>query len=154
MNLNNRGAWDPRANLNIEQSLASFDNVAIELLDMRRRDDKATDWDWKTDSQGPDVAPTVLFSTDRAQMQVFRFTLTMDGPVGSVDQYRTVRFTFDHRVAPDLRISAGMAVRVTSCPGNPANTSYVYIVNSGLNSGSPFRRTIECEVDMRRVWPS
>ncbi len=154
MNLNNRGAWDPRLKLNVENSLAAFDNVEFELLDMKRRLDNADDWDWKTDTTSGDTTPQVLFRTDRAQMQVFRFTLTMDGPVGSVDQYRTVRFTFDHRVQPDLRISAGMAIRVVSCPGNPTNESYVYIVNSGLNSGSPFRRTIEAEVDMRRIWPS
>lgn len=153
MGLNSRGAMDPRLGITLERPLSAFNNCAIEVYDMKMSDETGADWDWKTDTGGSSATPVKVFSTEGAQMQVFRFTLTMDGPVGSVDQYRTVRFTFDHRESPELRFQKGWVVRVTSCPGNPANESYQYIINSGLNSGSPFRRTIETEVDMARVWP-
>lgn len=153
MNLNNRGAYDPRLNTTLERPLASFNNCIIQLLDMKRGEQTAEGWDWRGITPADQSAEPEVLLTAEAQMQVFRFTLTMDGPVGSVDQYRTVRFTFSHKEQPDLRIRNGYVIRVISCPGNPTNETYQYIVNSGLNSGTSFRRTVETEVDMSRVWP-
>lgn len=153
MNLNNRSMFDPRLVRSTNIPLDGAENCEIELYDFHRDLDTGKDWDWKTNLGDGDATPTLIWAGP-AQMQVFRFTLTMDGPVGSVDQYRTVRFTVNRSKIGDMRIPGGWVVKVTSCPESPSNTSYQYIVNSGLNSGTPLRRTIEAEVDMTRVWPS
>lgn len=149
MNLNRRPAIDPRWVESAQQPLDGFLNCTIELLDMNMGDQSAVEYDWKT-NQGGSVEPVVLFSGD-AQVQVYRFTLTMDAPVGSVDQVRNARFTVKQAEIDGLDIRKGMQVRVTSCPGNNTLERYQYVVNSGLNSGTPFRRTIETEIDMARV---
>ena len=106
---------------------------------------------WTTTGARTRVRTQSLWSGE-AQAQVYRFTLTMDAPVGSVDQVRNVRFTADARgELNSLDIRKGMRVRVVSCEKNPSLERYQYVVNSGLNSGSNFRRTIETEVDMARV---
>ncbi len=151
MNLNNRRVMDPRLPEAADFTLDGLENCEIELYHFKRAQDDGDDWDWKTNASSGNAEPVLMYAGP-AQMQVFRFTLTMDGPVGAVDQYRTVRFTVKRKDFGDMRIQKGWVIKVTSCPDAPANTTYQYIVNSGLNSGSPFRRTIECEVDMGRVW--
>lgn len=76
----------------------------------------------------------------------------MDAPAGSVDQVRNVRFTLNKTISEGIDIRKGQIVRVTSCPLDSSLERYQYIVNSGLNSGWSFRRTIETEVDMARVF--
>jgi len=129
-----------------------FLNCTIELYDQEQIDD-GDNYNWQTNA-GAGSASTLLWAGP-AQVQVFRFTLTMDAPVGSVDQLRSVRFTIDANdpVIKELDIRRGQSVRVITCPMNHTLTRYQYVVNSGLNSGSSMRRTIETEVDMTRVIP-
>lgn len=149
MNLNSRPTADPRWIEHVQNPLDGFINCEIDVLDMHLSSDDGRNYDWRT-NQGATGAPTILYS-GLAQLQVYRFTLTMDAPVGSVDQVRNVRFTLPRKTALELNIRKGMQVRVNSCPNDPALTRYQYVVNSGLNSGWGFRRTIETEVDMARV---
>lgn len=125
-----------------------FINCTIALIDEKYELDGAS-YNWYT-NEDSGSAPVVLWH-GAAQAQIFRFTLTMDAPVGAVDQVRTVRFTVDAPELEDVDIRKGMQVRVLAAPMNPSLTSYQFVVNSGLNSGTPFRRTIETEVDMSRV---
>lgn len=150
MNLNKRPAIDPRWIDAAQPTLDGFINCTIELLDMNHVED-GQDYDWRT-NQGANVEPEVLF-TGEAQIQVYRFTLTMDAPVGSVDQTRNARFTVNHPDIAGVDVRKGQRVVVTSCPNDPALERFQYVVNSGFNSGSSFRRTIETEVDMARVMP-
>lgn len=130
--------------------MGGFVNCTIALLDEQSEKD-GQDYNWYTNEDaGSDV---LLLWSGEAQVQIFRFTLTMDAPVGSVDQVRTVRFTVDRAEFGEIDVRKGMQVRVLDAPMNQSLRSYQYIVNSGLNSGTPIRRTIECEVDMGRVLP-
>jgi hypothetical protein len=129
--------------------MSGFLNCTIDLLDMNMGED-GDDYNWYT-NEGAYTEPTRLMSGVSAQLQIFRFTLVMDAPVGSVDLTRTVRFTVASADAEGIDIRKGMMVRVTDCPGDDTLTRYQYIVNSGINSPWSFRRTIETEVDMARV---
>lgn len=149
MNLNNRATADPRWIQHVQNPLDGFLNCEIQLLDMNLREDDGRNFDWKTNT-GSSATPDILYA-GVAQLQVYRFTLTMDAPVGSVDQVRNVRFTLPRKVGLDLDIRKGMQIAVTSCENDPSLTRYQYVVNSGLNSGWGFRRTIETEVDMARI---
>lgn len=150
VNLNKRPVIDPRWKTSVQSPLDGFLNCEIELLDMHL-DEDGVGYNPVTNTGG-DSAPEVLFSGS-AQMQVYRFTLTMDAPVGSVDQVRNARFTVRLDEIGDVDIRKGQRVRITSCPDDPALERFQYVVNSGFNSGSAFRRTIETEVDMARVVP-
>lgn len=131
----------------VQPTLDGFINCTIELLDMNLGEE--ADYNWAT-NKVTGVEPVILFSGE-AQFQVYRFTLTMDAPVGSVDQVRNGRFTVKRDLLGDIDIRKGMAIRMTSCEDNPSLTTYEYTVNSGLNAGTPLRRTIETEIDMARV---
>jgi hypothetical protein len=151
VNLNSRLALDPRFRLAGSEALGGFINCTIDLYDMNwGQDGKADEYNWQTNS-GATVEPTLLIGGVDAQIQVYRFTLTMDAPVGSVDQVRTVRFTINSEDADGIDIRQGQMVRVTSCEGDSALERYQYTVNSGINSPVSFKRTIECEVDMKRI---
>lgn len=128
-----------------------FINCTIALIDEKYELDGA-DYNWYTNEDSGST-PVILW-TGPAQAQIYRFTLTMDAPVGAVDQVRTVRFTVDAPEVQGLDIRKGMQVRVLEAPLNPSLVTYQFVVNSGLNSGIPFRRTIETEVDMGRVLPA
>jgi hypothetical protein len=148
LNLNSRPAIDPRWIESVQSPLDGFVSCEIELLDMNLAE-QDTDYDWRTNTS-TGSAPEVLFSGS-AQVQVYRFTLTMDAPVGSVDQVRNARFTVNPNDFGDIDVRKGQQVRVTACEVNPSLMTYQFVVNSGLNSGLNFRRTIETEVDMARV---
>lgn len=151
MNLNKRPVIDPRWIQSVQPTLDGFLNCEIELLDVKL-DHRGTGYDWKT-NQNASAPPTVLFAGP-AQFQVYRFTLTMDAPVGSVEQVRSGRFTINMEdIGPELAVRKGQMIRMTSCPNDPSLTHYEYVVNSGLNSGLGFRRTIETEINMSRVTP-
>jgi len=131
----------------VQPTLDGFINCTIDLIDMQT--DETTDYNWKTNSGGT-TSTTILYSGE-AQFQVYRFTLTMDAPVGSVDQVRNGRFTVKRDLIGDIDIRKGMQIRITACDDNPSLMTYQYVVNSGLNAGTPLRRTIETEIDMARV---
>lgn len=131
----------------VQPALDGFVNVEIELVDLQR--ETTTEYNWKT-NKGGTSAPVSLY-TGEAQFQVYRFTLTMDAPVGSVDQVRNGRFTVKRDLIGDIDIRKGMEIRITACEDNPSLMTYQYVVNSGLNAGTPLRRTIETEIDMARV---
>lgn len=148
MNLNNRPAIDARWIASVQPTLSGFLNCQIELYDMNL-DEAGADYNWAT-NEGFGATRTLLYSGE-AQLQVYRFTLTMDAPAGSVDQVRNVRFTVNKEEISGVDVRKGQMIFVTSCENDPALTRFQYVVNSGLNSGASFRRTIECEVDMARV---
>ena len=148
MNLNSRGTLHPRWIEAVQRPLDGFLNCELELYDVDMLDNGAN-YDWRTNT-GANGGATILF-TGPAQLQVYRFTLTMDAPAGSVDQVRSARFTIDHEDIAGVTVRKGQMVRVTSAPNDPSLEHYQYVVNSGFNSASSFRRTIECEVDMARV---
>ena len=152
MNLVTRPAISEQWRESTGQVMDAFLNCMIELYDQEQAED-GSDYNWKTNEGG--TADSVLLWSGAAQLQVFRFTLTMDAPVGSVDQIRSVRFTVDANDPGivDLDIRRGQSIRVIECPMNTTLLRYQYVVNSGLNSGSNMRRTIETEVDMTRVIP-
>lgn len=148
MNLNKRPAISEQWIAAAQPTLDGFLNCTIELVDLHLGEVPAT-YDWRTNT-GSNSTTEVLFSGD-AQMQVYRFTLTMDAPAGSVDQVRNARFTVSAEEIGDIDVRKNMIIRVTSCPNNTTLERYQYVVNSGLNSGWALRRTIETEVDMARV---
>jgi hypothetical protein len=150
MGLNARPSVDPRWRSHTDPTLDGWINCTISLYDAQLLEN-AADYDWKTNT-GANAAPTLLFSGE-AQMQVYRFTLVMDAPAGSVDQVRNARFTVDHKDIGDIFIRKGQRVFVDACPNDPTLEKYQYVVNSGFNSPWSFRRTIETEVDMARVMP-
>lgn len=150
MNLATRSAIDPRWQAAAGVVLDGFLNCEIELWDQEMTAD-ASNFNWKTNT-GSGGSSTLLFAAP-AQLQIFRFTLTMDAPAGSVDQIRSVRFTLDRNLVEGINVRRGQSVRVTSCPSDSTLEHYQYVVNSGINSPSAFRRTIETEVDMTRVIP-
>lgn len=128
-----------------------FTNATIEVIDMNL-EDGAPGYNWFTNEES--APSTAIIYRGVAHMQVFRFTLTMDAPVGSVDQVRSARFTINPLLlSPEIDIRKGAQIRVIECATNPSLETYHYIVNSGLNSSHNFRRTIECDVDMGRVLP-
>lgn len=146
-NLAGRRILGPEWSNAAQGPLDGMQNCTIELLDMRT--EIQGEYSWVTNTGGT-AAPVVVYSGE-AQMQVYRFTLTMDAPVGSVDQVRNARFTVSRDLIGDIDIRKGMQIRVTACDDNPTLTTYQYVVNSGFTSGSALRRTIETEVDMARV---
>lgn len=148
MNLNSRPAQDPRWVNAADNTLDGFLSCTIELYAKDQIDDGQA-YNWKTNT-GAGGTNTLLFAGD-AQLQVYRFTLTMDAPAGSVDQVRSVRFTIKGEDIEGVDVRRGQTIRVTSCDNDPTLERYQYIVNSGLNSGAAFRRTIETEVDLTRV---
>lgn len=148
MNLNKRPIISEQWINSVQPTLDGFLNCEIELLDMKTEEDWNAGYDWKANTGT--AVPDVLWS-GAAQIQVYRFTLTVDAPVGSVDQTRTVRFTMPMADIAGIHIRKGQRIRVTSCDNDPEVMTYQYNVVSGLNSGAGFRRTIECEVDMARV---
>jgi hypothetical protein len=149
VNLNKRPIVSDKWIESVQPTLDGFVNCEIEILDVHQ-DQDGRDYDWRTNTGGS-AEPTVLYSGE-AQFQVYRFTLTMDAPVGSVDQVRSGRFTLKQTAdVAELNIRKGQMIRVTHAPMNPSLTKFQYNINSGLNSGVPFRRTIEVEIDMARV---
>lgn len=132
----------------VQPALDAFESCEIRIVDLPLN--QSGDYDWRTNTTTGQSAPIELYSGP-AQVQVYRFTLTMDAPVGSVDQVRNVRFTVSQKLLGDVDVRKGNRIFITSCPLNPSLTSYQFVVNSGLNSGSPFRRTFETEVDMARI---
>lgn len=133
----------------IQPTLDGFVNCSIRLLDM----DLGTtgEYSWTTNTGGTGT-PVVLYEGE-AQFQIYRFTLTMDAPVGSVDQVRNGRFTVKRDLIGDIDIRKGAQIRILDCPDNPSLLTYQFTVNSGINAGTPARRTIETEIDMARVVP-
>jgi hypothetical protein len=150
MGINARSTLHPRWINSVQNTLDGFISCTISLYDQDLLQ-TGTDYDWRANT-GATVEPTLLFSGP-AQIQVYRFTLTMDAPVGSVDQTRNARFTINHEEMAGVVVRKGQRVFVDSCPHDPTLEKYQYVVNSGFNSGASFRRTIETEVDMARVMP-
>lgn len=151
VNLLNRSSLHPHFERGSDIVWDQLTNATIEVLDMNL-DAGAVDYNWLTNEEHA-PAPDVLYRGP-AHMQVFRFTLTMDAPVGSVDQVRSARFTINTALfSPEIDVRKGVQIRVIECAKNPSLETYHYIVNSGLNSSHNFRRTIECDVDMGRVLP-
>jgi hypothetical protein len=148
-NLNNRALFHPRFRDHAAEPLGDAGNCVIDLLDMNLEDD-GTAYNWQTNAGGYSE-PTVLMSGVVAQLQVYRFTLTVDAPAGSVDQTRSVRFVVDRADAEGIDIRKGQMIRVLECENDESLTRYQYTVNSGLNGGWALKRTIETEVDMARV---
>jgi hypothetical protein len=133
----------------VQAPLDGLDNCVIQLWDHHLVDDGA-DYDWRTNTGGHADA-TLLFEGP-AQYQVYRYTLVTDGPIGSVDQIRTVRFTIKKSlINPAVKARKGQRIVITECANDDSVTSFRYVVASALNSGSAFRRTIEAEVDMAQV---
>lgn len=95
--------------------------------------------------------PTLLW-TGRAQMQVYRQSLTVDDVAGSVTQLRSVRFTMSLEDTQFI-IRKGMIVRVTATDHDSQDIQYEYTVTSAANSGLAWKRTIEAETDMMVVAP-
>lgn len=153
VNLAKRSVIHPWRERRVQHVLDQFDNCTFSLYDQDLLDDydRSLNYDWRANTGADGSNRTRLFGPIPGQVQVYRFTLTVDAPVGGVDQYRTVRFTARASDVGDLDIRRGMVVEVDSCPQNPSLETYQFIVASGLNAGAPFRRTIECEVDMARV---
>lgn len=150
MGINNRPSVHPRWNRSADHPLGGFINCTISLYDAQLLQDGAG-YDWRTNANA-NSDPTLLFSGE-AQMQVYRFTLVMDAPAGSVDQVRNARFTIDHADIEGVVIRKGQRIFIDACESDSTLEKYQYVVNSGFNSGSAFRRTIETEVDMARVMP-
>jgi hypothetical protein len=150
MGINARGSVDPRWRRAADYTLSGWVNCTISLYDAQLLND-GTGYDWRTNT-GANADPTLLF-TGEAQMQVYRFTLVMDAPAGSVDQVRNARFTIAHTDIEGVTVRKGQRIIEDSFPNETTLEKYQYVVNSGLNSGWSFRRTIETEVDMARVMP-
>lgn len=150
MGINNRGATHPRWTRSADITLDGFINCTISLYDAQLLAD-GVGYDWKTNTNA-NSEPTLLFRGE-AQMQVYRFTLVMDAPAGSVDQVRNARFTINHKDIENVVIRKGQRIFIDLCEDDHTLEKYQYVVNSGFNSGSSFRRTIETEVDMARVMP-
>ena len=131
----------------IQPTLDGFVNCSIRIMGMSTGD--ISDYNWATNSGGT-AEPTVLYEGE-AQFQIYRFTLTMDAPAGSVDQVRNGRFTIKRDLIGDVDIRKGAQVRILDAPDNPTLLTYQFVVNSGINSGTPARRTIETEIDMARM---
>lgn len=150
MGINNRGIFHPNYRLASDQVFDRLVSCTISLYDAQLLSD-GVGYDWRTNTNA-NSDPTLLF-TGEAQLQVYRFTLVMDAPAGSVDQVRNVRFTVNHKDIENVTIRKGQRIFVDLCPDDHTLEKYQYVVNSGLNSGKSFRRTIETEVDMARVMP-
>lgn len=151
MGINNRSAIHPRWVRSADPVLDGFINCTISLYDAQLLQDGAQSYDWRTNTNA-NADPTLLF-TGEAQLQVYRFTLVMDAPAGSVDQVRNARFTIEHEDIANVVVRKGQRIFVDACENDHTLEKYQYVVNSGFNSGSSFRRTIETEVDMARVMP-
>lgn len=144
-NLNNRSALDPRWTRWALGTLAAFESCIISIYDMNT-ENAGQDFN-PFAAPGGQVSRSTKLYTGKAQMQVYRQTLTMDDVAGSVTQVRSVRFTTPLD-GPNFPVRKGLIVRIDSCPHDPDAEKYEYIVVSGLNSGLAWKRTIECEVDM------
>jgi len=145
-NLYNRMSRDPRRDTVLDLTLDSWENVEIALFNMKTGDPSG--YNWKTNESSN---PPVLLFSGPAQMQMYRFTLTMDSPAGSVSQIRNARFTLDRKLVESINIRKGHEIRIIDSPHDHSLETYQFVVNSGINSGSAFRRTIETEVDMSRI---
>lgn len=144
MGINARPSVHPRVAGHVASSFSGFEICSIQIIDPNTMSGNDNFEPW-TNATGS--TPAVVWS-GRAQMQIFRQTLTVEVPAGGMTQVRSARFTIHGSTVPV--IPRGFIVRVTSVDpaGSQDAMSYQYVVTSALEAPTAFSSTLECEVDM------
>ena len=177
-NLNTRSALHPRWTKAALRALEAFEVVTIAIFAPNNAKAGPSDFDpWASRRGGGEAfgfgegafgqdsfggvggsangnatqKPTLLWE-GRAQMQVYRQSLTVDDVAGSVTQLRSVRFTMSLEDTQFI-IRKGMIVRVLATDYDSQDIQYEYTITSAANSGLAWKRTIEAETDMMVVAP-